>query len=405
MSARPIPPLVSPENGRDPYPLYQLLREHSPVHWDAATSSWYISRYADVAELLLDARLGAHDYPDVIHTLPEQDRAVIAPVEDHLARWPVFSDRPSQALLRRRLQSVLTRSAVQPLEPEIRAAVRRHVQEGLAGPADLLDDFARPAARWTVSRLLGVHAEQEGRQLEAWSDLLIEYLRHAGLDAEVARVALPAVTGLTSFVRDELLPRATTPMAVQLARATEDPRIEPADVVAMVAQLVTGGIEPTATATCTAALGMSVQSSRTAGEGGVPTDDAAVVEAALRAEPPFQFAPREAKASFDYKGHQIIKGQRVVLLLASAGREDMAEAGTTGCPVTGAGGAGHRPRPHLAFGRGRHYCLGAPLARMHLQAAVAELRAAGVPERLDRTAVVRDEVFGLAAYRSVPLRA
>lgn len=91
----------------------------------------------------------------------------------------------------------------------------------------------------------------------------------------------------------------------------------------------------------------------------------------------------------------------MVLLLASAGQDDSVPRGG-GCPVTGAGRGGPS---HLAFGRGRHYCLGAPLARLHLRAALSALYEAGVPARIDGAAVVRGEFFGLAAYRAVPLRA
>lgn len=397
-----VPPIVTPESRRDPFPLYRLLRDRAPVHWEEQTSCWYVSRYADVAELLLEPRLGAPDYPDWIHHLPPDERDAVVPVEDHLARWPVFSDRPAQGLMRQLLQPALTRAAVQPLAGEIRSVAQSLADRLPDGPADLLADFARPAALWTVTRLLGLSALDDGPRLERWSDLLIDYVGHSGLDVDVARAARPAVEELTEFVRTELLANPSTAVAVQLARAADDPRIELQDVVAMVAQLVTGGVEPTATATCVAAL-RADGFERPADEDGPASEDrlASEVEAALAADPPFQLAAREVKEEFVYQGKTFAKGQRVKLLLASAGQDERGRRQGS-CPM----GAGRgEPARHLAFSRGRHFCLGAPLARLHLQAVLDTLVAAGVPERIDRAAVQRGEHFGLASFLAVPLRA
>ncbi|WP_405587697.1 cytochrome P450 [Streptomyces sp. NBC_01190] len=422
-----LPPVVDEDSERDPYPLYERLRREAPLHWDEPTRRWYVSRRADVEKLLLDRRLGAHDYPEWIRDLPPDQAAAVVPVEDHLARWPVFSDRPAQVLLRRLLQPALSRRAAAELADWIGRMTRSQAEALPDAAADLLADFARPAALRTVCRLLGVPADDAGRRLVDWSDALIAYLGGSGIDIDRARRARPAVEGLERFVREELLPDARTPVARLLADALRHERVELADIAAMVAQLVTGGIEPTATATCTMML-HAARAPDPAGtalivggadgtdgtEGTALLESEAVVEAALRADPPFHIAPREAKCDFDYRGQRIARGQRVALLLASAGH-DREAAGPAACPVSAARDPGAASHPdshlgsnggsHLAFGQGRHYCLGAPLARAHLQAAWRALSRAGVPRRIDLGAVERGAEFGLTTFLRVPLRA
>jgi cytochrome P450 len=339
--------------------------------------------------------LGGNEYPDWIHGLPENERSAVVCVEDHLARWPVFSDRPAQAALRKYLQPALTRTALAPLAPGIRASTAS-LAGGLPDTAcDLLADFARPAALRTITSLLGLPPEH-GPVLEDWSNKLIGYLTNVGLDVDLAQSAQPAVEGLTELVRTHLVPSPTTAATAQLAQAFKDDQIELADVVAMVAQIVTGGIEPTATATCAMVL------AATRGDDSDEESLSAAMESALRSDPPFHFAPRVVKTDFSYQGHEFRQGQRVVLILASAGQDEATGYRPDRCPVSAA------PSPvkgHLAFGRGRHFCLGVPLVTIHLGAALLALRAAGVPDRVDRENIERGLDIGSSSFRRFPLRA
>jgi cytochrome P450 len=373
-----------------PHGLFAQLRDRSPVHWDQEAQEWYVSRYQDVVELLLDDRLGVLSFPDWIADVPLDYRASVVTVESHMAKWPVFSDHPEQAWLKKNVQSCFTRRAVEVMKESIYASAKSLVERLFHGGSDFLHDFARPAATATAMKLFGVTDPCETALLESWSGSLMRYVEASRVDSELATDASSAVEELSTFVLERLLPDSSSFLCLRLHSALNEGVVSAEDVVAMVAQLLTGGIEPTATATCVAAI-------TSAGRGGVAFDEASSeyqVEEALRSDAPFRIVAREAKCDFTFQGTRIQRGQRVKLLVSSA--NDELETAEGRLLSSGAG--------HLTFGKGPHYCIGAPLARLHLRVTLPVLAAANIFPRIDLPAVRRSSSLGTSSFISVPLK-
>ncbi|ACZ87192.1 cytochrome P450 [Streptosporangium roseum] len=403
------PDLLAPRTVSDSGPLWRSLRSDCPVHWDAATGSWYVSRRADVLALALDRRLAARGYPSWVESLPPADREVVQPVERFLARWLVFSDEPASRRVRRHLQTAFTRAAIDTVTDAFRLRTRQVIADVPLGTADFVRNVARPIARATVEPILGIRPD-ETSELEAWSDALIDYLATPGADVALARTATSAIERCTEFILDVALPREEGLVSAVLNRLLTTRQAEPDDIVATFTQLITGALEPVATAIAAAAVRLRtapIMRQRLCAESRYRE---AFIEEVLRMDPPFHFAPRTARQGMSVHGRQIHAGDRVVLLLSSANREGRADR--TAGPDSGDAGPGEAPeafsptvpaRRHVSFGHGAHYCLGATATRTFLDAALAELGSSQVVDRIEPDMVVLKPMVGATGYERIPM--
>lgn len=372
---------------QDPGAAFDQLALEGPVVWNEETRTWYVLAESTARPLLRDKRLRARGIPPALWDLPEDERDMVLPIEQFLARWLVFSDPPKQRVVRRALAPVLTRAAN---EHVVTGAVHfsrmlLDAHAGRDGSLDLVTDVARPIAR-TVTQLLLAADDEAMDQIVTASDALIDYLATDGFDVPKARVAQEELVRLTATVRDRLLPGDGV-VALALRPLVADGEIELVDVVAAYAQLLTGALEPLATTLTGAVVRMAL------GAGAAPRDDdewRAFIEAQLAEEPAFHFAPRVSSEPMEIEGVEVPGGARVVINLLAANRD-----------------ASRRDVPtaeHLSFGAGTHFCLGAALTRALLPELLRVLVDAGLPWAVMVDAVGRRPIFGMTGYATVPVR-
>ncbi|MEU8015879.1 cytochrome P450 [Micromonospora parva] len=338
----------------DPYPFYARLRSDDPVHWSEEAQAWFVTRYEDVYELLMDQRLGARTASGSLEGLPPSARTDARRVEQFLSRWLVFADPPYQAKARRMVAGAFSPSAVAELEGSLQEHAKAVVGR-FADGGDLIAELSRPYALAVIGDVLGAVPE-ELADLSALARVVMDYLG-SRVDAEIAERASAAIRALTSYVGDVVLPRAKGAVAGNLARSVRDGSLTVEEAAGVFTQLLTGGIEPVsvATAVCLVAVHGQPETLRQVRSGALSWESA--IEEALRYDPPFHFAPRRAREDFEFRGRHIRAGQRVALVLASANRDENRFAAPERFDATrGAHG-------HLAFGRGGHFCVGAVLAR------------------------------------------
>jgi cytochrome P450 len=382
---------------RDPYPFFARLRRHDPVHWNPCTGAWYVTGYDDVTALLTDRRLSAGAGEGSPRGLTPGQRRVTASLERFFGRWLVFSDPPYQQHLRSRLQPLFTPAAVAELAEGIEdaagRAARRLARAAQDGLPDLMRDFARPFALDVVCELLGFTREEQGFAV-AWADALVGYLGASRFDSDIALTAADAVRDLTAHVTRVLLPRGSGVVARCLSPLLESGAINGEEAAAVVAQLLTGGVEPVSTT-----IGVAVRARHASGTAAPRIGEhtyADEVEEALRYDAPFHFAPRRAATALTVHGRSLAPGDRVVLVLASANRDERA------FPAPDVYDPARRRARHVAFGLGGHYCLGALLARTETAAALRALDREVPDLRVDPTAVGRAPAFGATVLRPFP---
>jgi len=387
---------------QNPYPFYDRARALGPLFLWQDYGLPCAADHATVNAILRDRRFGREPLPETRTPPPEHLRPFYA-VEDHSM---LELEPPRHTRLRGLVLRAFTSRRIEAMAPDIAALARELVDALPEGECDLLPGFARPLPVIIIARLLGV-PEEMAPQLLAWSNAMVAMYRVGRTRAE-EDAAATAAAEFSAFLRDYVARRRARPaddLITQLIAAEEaGERLSTDELISTCILLLNAGHEATVhtlgnavkvltdwapdlttnRATLTAAL--------------APGAIAGTVEEVLRFDPPLHLFTRQAHADITVAGHRFARGAHVGLLLAAAGRDPAL------CPEPHRFDPFRPAAPHLAFGAGLHFCVGAPLARLELQLALPILFARRPALRLARPPVYADSYHfhGLAALPAVP---
>ncbi|WP_051926625.1 cytochrome P450 [Streptomyces durhamensis] len=372
---------VQPSRQTAPLEWFDELRESRGVVWDESTSTWYVTRYDDVYELLRDPRLGAQVETYCPPGLTEAQRRTYWRVTEFVDLWPVFSDPPRHTGMRRLLLPLFTPAVVQQVVTAMAESIAATSPGVPAGR--LFGAVVRPALAAGLCRLLDEPADALAELADCATRILAlgpieSYDPQVGLRAEKA---LDELTALVA--RRCEAPRGT--LATALSRALSEGTLNLLDATAVYAQLVSGALEPAAAAVARLLEAVTGSEWATA-DLKAEVDEAA--DEALRLATPFHLATRRALTDVPLHGHTVAAGSRVVLVLAAANRDPRRFADPLTFRTDRIGAR------HVAFGRGRHACLGAALTRNVMREMALELAARGVLEGLPPLSAVWNVDFG-----------
>lgn len=353
----PLPRLGTPEYFADPYRTLSALRERAPVDWDSGLGRWIVTGRPAVRAILAD--------PDtysscVIPRLPERDRTPELGAFTRLSeRWLFFQDPPGHTRQRSALQPAFSPRAVEKLRPEILRDAES-LLDGLPGSADLVAGYAHPLAAGTIARLLCPSPEEQHNFLQRCRHLADG--SEAPRDPDVRRRGLAAMAWLARYVEAAAGPDTIRTRLMDWLVAECGP--EAAAAHALV--LVFAGIETTQN--CITAAVLSLLRARLWGSVAEdPSQIPSLLEECLRAAPPVLGVVRRARKAAVLEGCRIAPGQELLVMTAAADRDsDLFPDPESIYPNRGR-------CPHLAFGHGIHYCLGAALARLEARVAVEAL--------------------------------
>jgi cytochrome P450 len=397
---------LDPEQRADPYPVYAQLRREEPVSYAPAFDLWVVSRYEDVLAVLKDeetfsSRNALRSAP---HEPPPEVRAVLA------EGWPempiiVDSDPPLHSRIRRPITKAFTPRRVAELEPRIEAIATELVDSFAAdGEADLVERFAWPLPLRVMGELIGVPADDLPWLHDRSRDWLGLFQDTGSLEERVAR-ARGTVEFQRYFVRltEERArePRDDLTSALVAAAAEEETPLSHAELAGVPLDLIVAGH-----VTVTRALGSALVLLLRHPEAmdALRRDPSLVpgaVEEILRLESPAQGLFREATRDVELGGVLLPKGARLMVHFGSANRDEA---------VFGPDAERFDPRRedvgrHVAFGKGIHFCIGAPLARLELRIALPLLleRLPGL-RRADDEPLAYDPIFFARGLARLPLR-
>jgi len=387
-----------PEFVQDPYPFYAELRDHCPVfHWKEL-GHWCFAGYQDVSALLRDRRFGRQ----ILHLATREELGwPEAPV--HLAPFYKFEEHslleiepPVHTRLRGFINPSFLPRQIERLRPEVERLSHELIDQFAAqGSTDLIASFAEPVPVMVIARFLGV-PDAMGPQILAWShDMVAIY--QARRDRKVEDRAVAATIAFSAYMRGLLAEHRATPgedFLSQLLTARDDDgtALTEDELVTTAILLLNAGHEATVHA-----IGNGVQALLTRDSpAAFLTAPATCTEEMLRFDTPLHMFKRYALENVEYRGIKLRRGDQIGLLLGSANRDEQK------FPLPDIFNPARSPNPHLSFGAGIHFCIGAPLARLELQTALRVLCERLPTLQLDGKARYRD-TWHFHALESLPV--
>jgi cytochrome P450 len=341
----PRHPLLEPAARHDPFPVYDALRADGPV--EVAPGRWLVARHDDVRAVLGDPDAYSSD-------LRSSDRR--EPVNPVLDGSPlIFDDPPRHTELRRLLARAFTGQRVAALEPALRALGTDLLAAWADGPADFVTAYADPFPVRAIAVMLGV-PEADHARFKRWSeDRAAVVYRGPGSPADAGAAALDA------YLHDLVVTRRQAP-AGDLLSALVAEGLADGEVAGLGAVILSAGNLTTTRLLANLVHELATDADRFAHVRRDRAGRTALVEESLRLDSPVQLPGRRVTRDVRLGGAVIPAGAFVMVGVGAANR-DPAAYGDPGTLVPGRDGP-----PHLAFGHGIHFCLGAALAR--LEAAV-----------------------------------
>ncbi|MFJ8887625.1 cytochrome P450 [Streptomyces sp. NPDC102402] len=370
----PAPELFTWEFATDPYPAYAWLRENSPVHRTALPSgveAWLVTRYADARQALADTRLSKNPAHHAGPAAAKGRTGIPGERKAELMTHLLNIDPPDHTRLRRLVSKAFTPRRVAEFAPRVQELTDRLIDSFVEeGKADLIHDFAFPLPIYAICDLLGVPREDQD-DFRDWAGMMI---RHGGGPrGGVAR----SVKKMRGYLAELIHRKRENPgddLISGLIRASDHgEHLSENEAAAMAFILLFAGFETTVNLIGNgtyALLRDPVQRARlerslAAGE----TELLATgLEELLRYDGPVELATwRYATEPVRLGGQDIAAGDPVLVVLAAADRdpERFQHADTLDLARS--------DNQHLGYGHGIHYCLGAPLARLEGQVALATL--------------------------------
>jgi len=375
----PPPPDAAPELftwefAADPYPAYAWLREHAPVHravLPSGVEAWLVTRYADARQALADARLSKN--PGNHSSQAHRTGRVGIPGERSadLMTHLLNIDPPDHTRLRRLVSKAFTPRRVALFEPRVREITDRLI-DGFAerGEADLIHEFAFPLPIYAICDLLGVPAEDQD-DFRDWAGMM---LRHGkGPRGGVGRAVKRMRTYLAELIHRKRADLGDDLISDLIRASDHGEHLTENEAAAMAFILLFAGFETTVNLIGNGLYALlthpeqraRLQDSLDRGETALL---ATAVEELLRYDGPVELATwRFATSPITLGGQLIAVGDPVLVVLAAADRDPARFAEPDLLDLN------RRDNPHLGFGLGIHYCIGAPLARLEAQYALSAL--------------------------------
>lgn len=370
MTVIPQPPdILSPEFAADPYPAYRVLREHYPLHYDEGTGSWLLSRYADVERAFRDPVFTSDNYDWQLEPVHGGRTIVQMSGREHAVRRALVAPAFRGRELRERFLPVIERNA-------------RELIDGFrdGGEADLVDRFATRFPVNVIVDMLGLDRADHDR-FHHWYSSIVGFFANLAQDPGVAEAGLRASRELAAYLLPVIEQRRAAPggdLLSSLCTAEIDgTRMTDQDITSFVSLLLSAGGETTDKAIAGMFRNLLAHPDQLAAVRADRTLVPAAFAESLRFSPPLQMIMRQPAEDVALSGGTVPAGATVTCLIGAANRDEQHYARPEAFDVfrtdLTTANAFSAAADHLAFALGRHFCVGALLAKTEVEVGANQL--------------------------------
>jgi len=379
----------------NPYPHLAELRKAGKPIWHDGLGLFLAPNHRDANEVLRNKSLGRIFVPK-------------APASE----WDVFnylhadsildSEPPKHTRLRSLVMKAFNKNRIEALRPNILALTHQLLDaiEAKGGTFDVIADYAEPLPVKVIAALLGFPDEDE-HLLRPWSQAIVK-MYEVNPSAQHQHDAQVAANEFAEYVHGLMLLRKANPtddLITELAHVEEaGEKLSTHELIATCVLLLNAGHEASVNGFGNGMVAAHQNHSEWEKLQARPDEVATTaIEEFLRYDAPLQFFDRTATADLEISGVTIKQGQKIVSLLGSANRDEEVFPDADKMDIS------RERNPHIGFGAGIHFCIGAPLARLEMSISLPELFKR-FPKMELTDPPVRRQTFSLRGYETVPAR-
>jgi len=366
-----------PFGTEDPYPAYHAARTQAPVQWNEALGAHLVLSYEHAADVLRSPEWSSdpRNSPQMLASLGGE-----GPVSEQWSRSLLMSDPPAHTRLRAAVNRFFTPRAVRGIRGRVTAIVDSAFTALAEGePVELMSELAYPIPLAVIAELFDVGLEG-AELLRSETPTLARMLELDPTPAEIDAIGAAAMTVMLFLV--PIVAQRREDPGEDLLSALVHPRgggeaLETDEIITMCLLLLAAGHETTANLIGNGTLALLQYPDQLEWLAHHPGLSAQAVDELLRYDSPVQVASRVAQKDLTLGGVSVRKGQQALVVLGAANRDPARYPDPDRLDLTRTG------VPHLAFGNGPHFCVGAGLARLEAQETFNRLAQSALGSRAD----------------------
>ena len=358
----------SPDFRRNPYPIYQQLRDYSPVYQIPGSNYWMISRYADVVKVIRNPKI----FSSSENTAPPS-----CPKDLLLnSRGMVDADPPAHSRLRSVVSKAFAADTIAKLETDIRIFSRSLICKIVKQSSfDMVKDFAMPLPILVLSNIMGIDASRLN-DFQRWTKTLISWRNRSAVEDKEKRAAYEReieqdIQDMLAFFLDTIEQKknkhAADLISILIQSSDAKQKLSPAEILEFIRLLLVAGTETMTNLMSNTVLALLANHQ----EWQLVQNDHSLIpdliEESLRFDSPVLSLMRRVCTDTEIAGVKLPADDFVFPLLGSANHDASQFSDPKRFWV------GRKSRAYLSLGSGIHFCLGAQLVRLQARIAFEEI--------------------------------